>query len=214
MRTVWGRRSSYNVQKVLWLLDELGLGYEHVPAGGSFGGLDGDDFKARNPHQKIPVLQDDEVVLWESHAILRYLGARYGNGTVWSSDPAVESLSDRWVEWSSTTFLPAFTRLFWGFFRTPPERHDHAAIAAALAETGRCFGLLDEQLAGRPYVAGNHLTLADIAAGATLHRWFNLDVERPSHGNVEAWYRRLQTRPAFQVNVMVSFEELRARSSF
>lgn len=214
MRTIWGRRNSFNVQKVLWLLDELGLDYEHVAAGGSFGGLDTDEFRARNPHQKVPVLQDDEVVLWESHAILRYIAARYGSGTIWSSDPATESRADRWVEWSSTTLLPAFTRLFWGFFRTPDVEHNHAAIEKALSETARSYAMLDEALALHPYVAGDHLTLADIAAGTPLYRWYNLDLKRPDLPHVDAWYRRLQTRSAFQTNVMVSFEELRGRASF
>jgi glutathione S-transferase len=214
MRTIWGRRNSFNVQKVLWLADELGLAYEHVPAGGSFGGLESDEFRARNPHRRVPVLQDDEVVLWESHAILRYLGARYGNGAVWSSDPAIESLSDRWVEWSSTTLLPAFTRLFWGFFRTPEHERNAAAVEKALSETASGYAMLDEQLALHPYIAGNHLTLADIAAGASMYRWYNLEIERPDLPHLDAWYRRLQTRPAYQTNVMISFEELRARSSF
>jgi glutathione S-transferase len=213
MRTIWGRRNSFNVQKVLWLADELGLAYEHVPAGGSFGGLDTPDFRARNPHQKIPVLEDDEVIVWESHAILRYIAARYGNGTIWSSDPAVEARSDRWVEWSSTTLLPAFTRLFWRFFRTPEAQRNAAAIEEAREETARFYAMLDEVLASQPYVAGAHLTLADIAAGTSLYRWFNLDLARPSLPHVEAWYRRLQTRPAYQTNVMVSFEELRGRTS-
>jgi glutathione S-transferase len=214
MRTIWGRRNSFNVQKVLWLADELALDFEHIPAGGSFGGLDTEEFRARNPHQKVPVLQDDEVVLWESQAILRYLAARYGRGRFWSPDPAIESRSDRWVEWSSTTLLPAFTRLFWGFFRTPEAARNTAAIEKSLADTAHCYALLDEMLSSQPYIAGHDITLADIAAGTPLYRWYHLDIERPNLPHVDAWYRRLQARAAFQTNVMISFEELRGRASF
>lgn len=212
MRTIWGRRNSFNVQKVLWLADELALEYAHVPAGGSFGGLDTPEFRARNPNRKVPVLQDDEVVVWESHAILRYLAARYGGGRFWSPDPAVESRSDRWVEWSSTTLLPAFTRLFWSFFRTPAAERNLEAVEKARAETAQCYTLLDETLATQAYIAGHDLTLADIAAGTPLHRWYNLEIERPVLPHVDGWHRRLQARAAFQKNVMVSFEELRGRS--
>jgi glutathione S-transferase len=214
MRTIWGRRNSFNVQKVLWLLDELGLDYAHVPAGGSFGGLDSAEFRALNPHQRVPVLQDDQVVVWESHAILRYLAAAYGRGSFWSEDPATESRADRWVEWASTTLLPEFTRLFWGFYRTPDAERNWPAIETAMAGCARCYGLLDEQLAVRPYVAGQTLTLADIATGTPLFRWYRLEIDRPSLPHVEAWYRRLQARSAYIKNVMVPFDELRGRRSF
>lgn len=66
MLKVWGRRSSFNVQKVLWLVGELGLPHQHIPAGGDHGGLDDPDFLAMNPHGRVPVIDDDGVVVWES----------------------------------------------------------------------------------------------------------------------------------------------------
>ena len=77
MLKVWGRRSSFNVQKVMWLTGELGLEHERIDAGGSFGGLDAPEFRARNPHGLVPVIDDGGIIVWESHAILRYLAARY-----------------------------------------------------------------------------------------------------------------------------------------
>src|SRR5215471_18759090 len=100
MLKVWGRRSSFNVQKVMWLVGELGLAHEHIPAGGSFGGLDDPAFRALNPHGRVPVIQDDGVAVWESHAILRYLAARYGEQQFWSADPLMRSYADRWMDWS------------------------------------------------------------------------------------------------------------------
>jgi glutathione S-transferase len=62
MLKVWGRRSSFNLQKVMWLVGELGLPHEHIPAGGSFGGLDNPAFLAMNPHGRVPVIDDDGTV--------------------------------------------------------------------------------------------------------------------------------------------------------
>lgn len=73
---VYGRTTSFNVQKVLWFLDELGVSYQHIEVGGRFGGLQSDGFSALNPQQKVPVLVDDKNVIWESHSILRYLAYR------------------------------------------------------------------------------------------------------------------------------------------
>ena len=100
MLTVWGRRSSFNVQKVMWLIGELELAHQHIDAGGAFGGLDAPAFLAMNPHGRVPVIRDDEATVWESHAILRYLAARYGNGRFWSDDPVVRARVDGWMDWS------------------------------------------------------------------------------------------------------------------
>ena len=94
MLTIWGRRNAFNVQKVLWLAGELDLPHGHVPAGGDFGGLDDPAFRAMNPHGRVPVIDDGGTVVWESHAILRYLAAR--DGRLWPAGPAARSQADRW----------------------------------------------------------------------------------------------------------------------
>lgn len=100
MLTVWGRRSSFNLQKVMWLIGELGVEHRHIEVGGRFGGLDTPEFRAMNPHGRVPVIDDAGTVVWESHTILRYLAARYGGETFWSGDPAARSRFERWMDWS------------------------------------------------------------------------------------------------------------------
>ena len=75
MITLWGRRNSVNVQKVLWALDETGLPFEHIDAGGDAGGLADPAFRAMNPHGRVPVLRDGKTAIWESNTIVRYLSA-------------------------------------------------------------------------------------------------------------------------------------------
>src|SRR5215471_9629685 len=108
MLKVWGRRSSFNVQKVLWLVGELGLAHEHTPAGGDFGRLDEPSFRALNPHGRVPVIEDGDLAVWESHAILRYLAARYDPRGLWSADPAERARVDSWMDWSQSTLQPDF----------------------------------------------------------------------------------------------------------
>ncbi|MFD1702655.1 glutathione S-transferase family protein [Methylopila henanensis] len=215
MLTLWGRRNSFNVQKTLWLLDEIGLDYRHVPAGGGFGRLGELRDRGLNPHGRVPVLEDDGLPVWESHAILRYLAARYGAGAFWPDDPAERARIDGWMDWAQTALQPAFLNgVFWGFYRTPEEQRDWPAINASVARCAELFGLMDEALASAPFLAGDRLTLADVAAGAALFRYYELEIDRPRLPHVEAWRDRLYERPAYRANVMLPFDELRGRLDF
>lgn len=211
---LWGRRNSFNVQKVAWLLAELGLQHDHVEVGGSFGGLGEPEFLRRNPHGRVPVLEDGELVLWESHAILRYLATRYGNSALWPTAPGPRALVDRWLDWAQTSLQPAFMDLFWGWYRTPEAARDGARVDAARRRCDTFYGLLDRELADRPWLAGDHFTLADIPAGATLYRWHRIDLPRPALANLSAWYERLAERPAYHAQVMRPCPELWGRQEY
>jgi glutathione S-transferase len=212
MLKVWGRRSSFNTQKVMWLIGELELPHEHVEWGGRFGGLDDPAFLAMTPHGRIPVIRDGEAAVWESHTILRYLAARHSHGRFWSDDPVARARVDGWMDWSQTALQPDFLMgVFWGFFRTPPEQRNWPAINAALARTTFDLRKLDHLLEGRTFLLGETLSLADITAGTALYRYFELEIERPALPQVERWYRTLQQRPPYREHVMLPFEELRGR---
>jgi glutathione S-transferase len=215
MLKVWGRRSSANVQKVLWLVGELGLPHTHVPAGGDFGGLDDPAFRAMNPHGKVPVINDGGVVVWESHAILRYLAAVHGAERFWSADPAVRAPIDGWMDWAQTALQPAFLGgVFWGGYRTPEAQRDAEAVAQALEQTAACLAHVDHLLADRPFVGGETLSLADIVIGTHLYRYFELEVARPDLPRLAAWYERLKARAAYREHVMVPFGEMKGRLAF
>jgi glutathione S-transferase len=215
MLTVWGRRSSFNLQKVMWLVAELGLPHRHIPAGGDFGIKDTPEFLAMNPHGLVPVIDDNGTIVWESQTILRYLAATYGRGRLWSDDPGERSLYERWMDWSQASLQPDFLNgVFWGFYRTPETKRNLLAIARKVRACAEHFQLLDRILADRPFLCGEALSLADIPAGTSLYRYFEIDIERPSVPNVEAWYRRLQERPAYREHVMVPFGELYGRLDY
>lgn len=212
--TLWGRLNSANVQKAVWALEELGLPYEHIPLGGSFGGLGDPDYLAMNPNGLVPTLRDRELTLWESHAIVRYLAGRYGTGSLFPVDPVERAIVDQWTDWTATTFQPAWIAAFWLLVRTPEAQRDAAAIERSVAATLRCFRILEARLAVVPFLAGGQLTYADIVAGAAMYRWMTMPVERPDLPNVEAWYGRLRDRAAFRRAVCVPYADLVGRLSF
>ena len=203
MLTIWGRSNSINVQKVMWAVAELGVPHQRIDAGGAFGGLDTAEYGAMNPNRKIPVIDDDGVVVWESNTIVRYLAAKYGAGNLWPADPALRAQADMWMDWMVSTVLPVMHPVFWGLVRTPPEHRDTAAIDAATKELGEVFAILDGHLEDRVFVAGDDLTMGDIPVGAACYRYNVLPIERPSLPNLAAWYDRLQERAAFHAHVMI-----------
>jgi glutathione S-transferase len=203
MLRIWGRTSSINVQKVMWTVGELGLAHERLDAGGAFGGLDTEDYGARNPNRRIPTIDDDGVVVWESNACVRYLAARYDAGGLWPEDAAVRARADMWMDWQQTTLLADMTVVFWGLIRTPEDKRDHGAIDAAARRLGVTWRVLEAQLAGRRFVAGDRLTIGDIPVGAACYRYLGLPIERPSLPNIEAWYERLKQHSAYREHVML-----------
>ena len=214
MLRLWGRLSAFNVQKVLWTLAELGLDHEWIDAGGAAGGLDKPEFLAMNPHGRIPVIDDGGVTLWESHAIIRYLACRYGEGTLWADDAAERSYADRWMDWSQCTLQRDCLELFWALVRTPPHRRDRAFIDARGTACRGDYELLDRWLAERLYLSGDRFTMADIPAGATLYRYFEMDLDHPDVPNVRSWYERLQRRDAYREQIMRPFDDLRGRLEY
>jgi len=199
---IWGRSNSINVQKVLWCCEELDVSYHRVDVGGPFGGNREPEYLRLNPNGLVPTISDGGFVLWESNAIVRYLAARHGMGTLCPEDLAERADADRWMDWQLGTLWASFRAAFVGLIRTPPEKRDRANIARAIRKTAGNLDLLDAHLAGRDYVTGPSLTMADIPLGVTAYRWFTLDIERPAMPNLEAWYERLRARGPYRAMVM------------
>jgi glutathione S-transferase len=203
MLKIWGRNTSSNVQKVTWLLEELGIPYHRTDLGGPFGGLDKPEYKALNPNARIPVIDDDGFILWESNAILRYLAAKARAEALWPSDPRARANADKWMDWQQTTLMADFLVLIVGLVRTPPEKRDTAAIEAARHRLAGSLAILEAQLQKTPYVGGESFTIGDIPVGIWAWRWFELPIARPDFPGIAAWYKRLQQRPAYQKIVMI-----------
>jgi glutathione S-transferase len=203
MLKVWGRVNSINVQKVLWTLDELQVAYQRVDAGMAFGVVNEAFYKKMNPNARVPTIDDDGFLLWESNAIVRYLAAKHGAGTLWPTDLKQRADSDRWMDWISNHVSPVITPVFWGLVRTAADKRNLAQIEADAEKTAQQLQVLEQYLADRSYVAGQNFTMGDIVVGVTVYRWYGLDVKRPRLANIEAYYARLQQRPAFKKHVML-----------
>ncbi|WP_238123710.1 MULTISPECIES: glutathione S-transferase family protein [unclassified Xanthobacter] len=202
MLKIWGRKNSVNVEKVLWCALELDLLCERIDAGGTFGVVDTPAFRALNPRGLVPVIEDGDVVLWESNTIIRYLAARYGADRLIPTDPAARAQVERWMDLQLGAIAPAFSPMFLGLVRTAPAARDMELITRSFGTVAANLTVVDAGLVdGRPFLTGPAFTVADIALGSVAHRWFNLPLDgtgltRPALPHLAAWYERLKARPA------------------
>jgi glutathione S-transferase len=211
--TVWGRLNSSNVQKVVWALDAVGLAYRRVEAGRHFGVNNTDAYRDMNPTGLVPTYKEGDFVLWESNAIVRYIGARYGLGTICPEDLQARADADRWMDWAATTYVVAIGPTFTQLYRVPKEKQDLSVIPASRKATIAATTVLDKHLSKQAFVAGERFTMADIALSVYVYRWFVLpelfapeyggDGVRPAMPHVEAWIKRLEAFEPFRKYVAV-----------
>ncbi|TMU80134.1 glutathione S-transferase [Pseudomonas fluorescens] len=205
MLKIWGRKNSSNVRKPLWAAEELGLAYEAIDAGGAFGVVDTPEYRAMNPNGRVPVIEDDGFVLWESNAIVRYLLARHAPDSHWySADPRARAVADKWMDWTTSSFAGPFRTVFWGVLRTPADKQDWAAINAAIKECNELLSMADQALASQPYLSGQDIGMGDIPLGSFIYAWFEMPIERAPQAHLQAWYERLKQRPAYKKAVMTA----------
>jgi glutathione S-transferase len=203
MLKIWGRKNSINVQKVLWCCGELDLPLERVDAGMEHGVNNTPQYKAMNPNGLVPTIDDDGFILWESHAIVRYLARKHGSGTLWPEDTHTAADADRWMDWYATTLWQNVRPVFWTLVRTPPEKRNMAEVEEHRKKLAANLAIVDAQLSTRDYLAGNGFSVGDIPMGVAVYRWFNLPIDRPDYRNLDRWYKRLCERPAFKQHCML-----------
>lgn len=211
MLTVYGRASSSNVQALLWGLEELGQDYTRLDYGENHAPLDTPEYRALNPHARIPVLVHDALPpIFETGAILRYLATQFGDDSFWPQDPVARAGVDMWAEWAKRHVAEAFTGpVFWRVVRTPEPRRDPAAIAKALDRLHAELATAEERLKTHAHIAGADFTLADIQFGHVLYRYFDIDIARPDLPALMAYYETLSRRPAYRRAVMLTYDDLR-----
>jgi glutathione S-transferase len=190
-----GRQTSGNVQKVLFLLEELRIPYTREDYGRQFGNTLTDAYRALNPTCKVPTLIDGELVIWESNTILRYLAALHApalHGIV----PGEKTLVERWMDWVLAALNAPYVAVFKDAKNAPEARAaDFGDQTKTLVEQ---LKLLDGYLAQREWLALGRFTLAEVALAPIVKRCLGFAIERPALPALEKWQSTIDARPAFQ----------------
>lgn len=191
---------SPNHIKVAAVLHHLGLEFETVVVDLTKGASFEPGYKALNPNAMIPTLEDGDFKLWESTAIITYLAEKHGSELM-PRDVRQRAEVNQWLCWQLCHWMPAlgtiaFERLAPNFF--PGHKTDEAAVEKALTNLKRFAPVLDAQLAGRPYVAGDRLSLADFALAASAFHRQASQTPLEDYPNIQAWLARIESLPAWK----------------
>jgi glutathione S-transferase len=195
MLRVLGRITSINVRKVLWALDEMGLAYEREDWGMPLRDPKVPEFLALNPNGQVPVLVENDFVMWESNAILIYLAER--EGRLLPEQLEMRAMALQWLGWQATELNAPWGYAVYALIRKVPGYDDPAKIADSVTRWTAKMDILEAQLARTgAFAAGSQFTIADIALGLSVHRWMSLPWEKKAMPVTEAYYRRLMDREA------------------
>ena len=195
MFRVLGRGTSGNVQKVVWLLEELGQPYSREDYGRQFGNTADPAYLKLNPSGKVPTLVDGDVVVWESNTILRYVANKVGT-PLYPADPAGRSRVERWMDWLLASLNGPYVAIFKESKK--PENERAPSFAADAKELRSHLDLLNGAMAGRKFVAGDAMSLADIALGPIVHRCLDFPVDVTGLDGLQAWRATMAARPGFK----------------
>ena len=199
MLTVYGRKSSANVQKVRWICSEGNLEFKTEIVGGKYGGLTSPEFIRLNPNSTIPVLKDGDFILYESNSIIKYISDKFD---ILKSDTQEKiALNNQWIDWSSSVFGLNCSHYTLHNILLPIDQRNTTLAIEAKKKIYSCFELLNKQLEKTNYLLDNELSLADIPVGCWIHRCVVLGLEITEFKSLEKLYVNLKERSAFRTEV-------------
>ena len=195
MLKLLGRKTSGNVQKVLFALEEIGVDYDREDYGRLFENTKTPEYLALNPTAKVPTLLHGDIVIWESNTILRYL-AMILNQDLTGANEAERSQVERWMDFILAAINPGYLAGFKGAKMKPADRP--AGFAEQIADLHTQMQIINSHLENKAFLVLNKLTIADCAAAPILGRCLNFPYSRPSMPNLENWFEKIAKRTAFK----------------
>ena len=190
--------SNSRAQRVLWLLEELQLEYNLNKIKFHPSELKSDEHRKRHPLGRVPVLEDEEITIYESGAIVEYLIARHSNGELKPevSDPAFPNYL-QWFHYCEGMIMPPMNTIVVHTVLLPPERRDETVLGQAQRLLNNALKPVNENLEGKDYLIGD-FSGADIMLGHSCFMSNRLGCVSDDMSNIKAYVERLESRPAFK----------------
>jgi len=184
--------------RIVWLLEELGLEYEVNRMDFHPKDLKSEEHRERHPLGRVPVLDDGDVSIFESGAIVEYMMARHGDGGLKPEVNAPEFPEYlQWFHYCEGMVMPPMNTVVVHTMLLPPDRRDATVLAQAKKLLGRAIAPVNEALEGRDYLIGN-FSAADVMLGHSLFMSNRFGEVSDEMANIKSYLGRIEARPAFQ----------------
>jgi len=180
--------------RALWIAEELGLAHEHLPIEIGDAGARAPEFLKINPNGRLPFIDDDGFVLFESLAITLYLAKKYSAGKLYPGTLQGEAKAWQWTSWALNEVDRGVNIWSLHAVRLPEAERDAAKRDEALKVVAGPFKVLDSALANHSYLLGGEFTVADLNVVAVISRAVDMDLSAVP--NLKAWLSRCLERPA------------------
>ena len=200
MLTIYGRKSSANVQKVHWICLEGNLKFQSINIGGKYGGHTSSKFKQLNPNGTIPVLKDNDFIIYESNSIIKYISDKFN--ILKSYNKKKVALNNQWIDWASLVFGLQCATYTAHNMLLPIEQRNPAIVSETKEKILTSFKILNNQFNKYGFIVDDKLSLADIPIGCWLHRCVILDLKFSEFKSLNRWYEKLKENIAFQAAVI------------
>ena len=197
---IYGRLSSANVQKINWFCEYANINVINLNYGGIHGKTQTTEFKDMNPNSRVPVLDDNNFILYESNAILRYLSKKFN--ILMEEKIEINGKIDQWIDWGSFTFAFPCSLLTANKLSLPQDQRDEFIAERAKIDILKLLKIIDDHLVDRNFIIGEKFSLADIPLGIWCHRCINLDISFDNFTNINNWYLKLIKMNSFQKTVV------------
>jgi len=197
---IYGRLSSANVQKINWFCEYADINVINLYYGGIHGKTQTTEFKELNPNSRVPVLDDDNFILYESNAILRYLSKKYD--ILVEEKNEISGKIDQWIDWGSFTFAAPCSLLTAHKLSLPQDKRDELIAEKAKNDILKLLNILNIHLAKKNFIVDKKFSLADIPLGIWCHRCVNLKISFDNFPNINNWYIKLKNMNSFQNTVL------------
>jgi len=183
--------------RVIWLANELGIPYEHIPVSFSIPNAQCKEawYVALNPNARVPTIDDDGFVMWESAAINLYLAEKYRNA-LYPSTPQARGRMLQWTFFVANDVEPVMITLFRNRIFYPPQQRNATLADQVEAELRTKLAILEQQLCKSPFLGGDRWDMADFMTASVLYVLTRLKLDVTAYPKLDAWLTASISRPA------------------
>ena len=193
---LYGHPWSSNARRVQMLCEELKIPYSYETVDLMKGAQYSPAFQTINPNSKVPVIDDDGFVLWESQAIMRYLADKHKAATWYPTESKARAVVEQWLDWNQTRLAPEAGKIMFNMHFAGDKRNDQA-IEDAKKWLLKILPVMDGVLIRQPYLCGERIMLADLAVATNMAYLEHCQYDLAPYPNIRRWYAALKARPSF-----------------